>query len=90
VSLFLDKHSAGTRVSTWKERGKCMSGKRMHIRRCKDGSYRIRLYHAHEDQIETIQLALETARRDSPSEFDVVLLELVCMTYLALSRSTEG
>lgn len=34
----------------------------MNIRKCKDGNYRLRLYHAHEDQIETIQLALEVAR----------------------------
>jgi hypothetical protein len=60
-----------------------MSGKRMQVRRCKDGSYRLRLYHVHEDQIQTIQLALEAARRDAASEFDVVLLELICMEYLS-------
>lgn len=60
-----------------------MSGKEMQIRKCKDGSYRIRLYHGHEDQIQTIQLALEIARGDSPSEFDIVLLELICMSYIA-------
>lgn len=63
-----------------------MSGKRMQIRECKDGSYRIRLYHAHEDQIQTIKLALEAARREAHSEFDIVLLELICMAYLTGNR----
>lgn len=59
-----------------------MSGKKMHIRRCRDGSYRLRLYHVHEDQIQTIKLALDAARRDAPSDFDIVVLELICMAYL--------
>ena len=67
-----------------------MSGRRMQLRKCKDGSYRIRLYHAHEDQIQTIQLALEAARNDAPSEFDVVLLELICMSYLATTGPKIG
>jgi len=63
-----------------------MSGKRMQTRRCKDGSHRLRLYHAHDDQIRTIQLALEHARQESGSEFDIVLLELICMAYLTGAR----
>ncbi len=66
-----------------------MSRKKMQIRRCKDGSHRIRLYHAHEDHIQTIQLALDTARLDAPSEFDIVLLELICMAYLTGAPSVR-
>lgn len=60
-----------------------MSGKRMNKRLCRGGSYRLRFYHAHADQIETIELALERARKESGSEFDAVLLELICLAYLA-------
>lgn len=59
-----------------------MSAKGMNKRLCRDGSYRLRFYHAHADQIGTIELALERARHDSGSEFDVVLLELICIAYL--------
>jgi hypothetical protein len=61
-----------------------MSAKRMNRRLCRDGSYRLRFYHAHADQIETIELALEHARNESGSEFDTVLLELICLAYLAI------
>jgi hypothetical protein len=59
-----------------------MSAKRMNKRLCRDGSFRLRFYHAHADQIEIIELALERAREESGSEFDIVLLELICMAYL--------
>jgi hypothetical protein len=61
----------------------------MHIRRCRDGSHRIRLYHAHEDQIQTIRLALDAARLEAPSEFDIVLLELICLAYLTAAGSAR-
>ena len=60
-----------------------MSGRRMNVRLCKDGSYRIRFYHVHEDQLETIQLALETARSEGGSDFDSVALDNICMAFLA-------
>jgi hypothetical protein len=60
-----------------------MSGRRMNIRKCKDGSYCLRFYHAHEDQIETIQLALDHARLEGGSDFDTVALDRICMAYLS-------
>jgi hypothetical protein len=59
-----------------------MSAKRMNKRLCRDGSYRLRFYHAHAAQIETIEFALELAREEAGSDFDVVLLELICLGYL--------
>ena len=61
-----------------------MSGRRMNIHKCKDGSYRLRFYHAHEDQIETIQRALEIARLEGLSDFDTVAIDRICMAFLAL------
>jgi hypothetical protein len=66
-----------------------MSVKRMNKRLCRDGSFRLRFYHAHADQIETIELALERAREESGSEFDIVLLELICMAYLTSTPSVR-
>jgi len=60
-----------------------MSGRRMDLRKCKDGSYRLRIYHAHEDQIETIQLALDHARSELGTEFDSVALDAICTNYLS-------
>jgi hypothetical protein len=60
-----------------------MSARRMNKRRCKDGSWRLRFYHSHDDQIETIELALERARQEMGTEFDVVALEAICMNYLS-------
>lgn len=60
-----------------------MSGRRMHIRKCKEGSYRLRFYHAHEDQLETFQVALKTARSELGTEFDTVALEAICLAFLA-------
>lgn len=59
-----------------------MAGRRMQIRKCRDGN-RLRFYHAHEDQIETLQLALDRARSELGTEFDVVALEAICMNYLS-------
>jgi hypothetical protein len=58
-----------------------MAGQRMHVRKCKDGSYRLRFYHAHADHIETIQPALECARLELGTEFDAVALAAICMNY---------
>ena len=60
-----------------------MSGRRMNIRRCRGGSSRLRFYHAHDDQIETIQLGLERARQELGTDFDVVALEAIIMGYLS-------
>ena len=60
-----------------------MSGRRMNTRRCRDGSHRLRFYHAHEDQIQTLQLALGRVRSELGTEFDLVALEAICMGYLA-------
>jgi hypothetical protein len=60
-----------------------MSGKRTQFRECKDGSYRLRIYHLHEDQIETILKAIEQARKEGQTDFDSVALDGICMSYLA-------
>lgn len=60
-----------------------MSGRRMNRRRCKDGSWRLRFYHAHDDQVEIIELTLDRAREQMGTEFDVVALEAICMNYLS-------
>jgi len=66
-----------------------MSGKRMNKRLCQDGSYRLRFYHAHSDQIETIELGLERARHEANTEFDSVALEAVFMNYLSGGNVTK-
>jgi hypothetical protein len=67
-----------------------MSGRRMNTRKCKNGSYRLRLYHAHEDQIETIQLAFQIAREEDGSDFDTVALDRICLWYLASVSLSKG
>ena len=62
-----------------------MSGRRMKPRKCKDGSYVIRFYHVHEDQLKTIQDALERARSLGGSDFDSVAIDNICMGFLANS-----
>ena len=64
-----------------------MSGRRMNIRKCQDESFRIRIYHLHEDQLETIQIALEKARLEGGSDFDSVALERICMAYLSFGAA---
>lgn len=64
-----------------------MSGRRMNVRKCKDGSYRARFYHLHEEQIETIELALKSARLEGESDFDSVALDRICMNYLACNST---
>ncbi len=58
--------------------------------KCRDGSYRLRLYHAHEDQIETIQTALQIAREAGGGDFDAVALENICIFFLTTFSSTEN
>jgi hypothetical protein len=60
-----------------------MSGRRMNVRKCRDGSSRVRFYHVHDDQLETIGRALAQARADGESDFDSVALDRICMAYLA-------
>lgn len=60
-----------------------MSGRRMNRQRCKDGSWRLRFYHAHDDQLAIIEHSLEKARRELGTEFDAVALEAICMNYLS-------
>jgi hypothetical protein len=60
-----------------------MSGRRMNIRKCRDGTNRARFYHIHDDQLETIELALAHARADGGSDFDSVALDRIFMTYLS-------
>jgi hypothetical protein len=66
-----------------------MSGKRMQKRLCRDGSYRLRFYHTHPDQIETIELGLERARQEANTEFDSVALEAIFMNYLSGGNVTK-
>jgi hypothetical protein len=61
----------------------------MNLRKCKDGSHRLRIYHAHEDQIETIQLALDHARSELGTEFDSVALDAICTNYLSGGSVTK-
>jgi hypothetical protein len=60
-----------------------MSGRRMNKRRCRDGSWRLRFYHSHDDQVETIELALQRAREEMGTDFDIVAMEAICMNYLS-------
>jgi hypothetical protein len=55
----------------------------MNKRRCTDGSWRLRFYHSHDDQVETIESALDRARDEMGTEFDAVALEAICMNYLS-------
>jgi hypothetical protein len=64
-----------------------MSGRRMNIRKCKDGSFRIRIYHLHPEQIELIQLALGKARLEGCSDFDSVALERICMAFISFGAA---
>jgi len=58
----------------------------MNIRQCKDGSNRLRFYHAHTDHIEMIQSALKRAGQELGTEFDTVALVAICMNYLSGSN----
>jgi hypothetical protein len=66
-----------------------MSGRRMHSRKCRDGTYRLRVYHAHTDHVETIELALKRARQELGTDFDVVALEAICINFLSGGNVTE-
>jgi hypothetical protein len=67
-----------------------MSGRRVHIRKCKEGSSRLRFYHVHDDQIETILLALEIAREVGESDFDAVALDRICLWYIVSVSQSAG
>ena len=45
--------------------------------------YRLRFTSVHEDQMETIALALRKARDEAETVYDVVALEMICLSYLA-------
>lgn len=49
----------------------------------KRGTYRLRLGSLHEDQVETILLALKKSRSEAGTDYDAVALELICLSYLA-------
>ena len=48
-------------------------------------TYRFRFTSVHPDQAETILAALAVARRDANTEFDVVALDAICLSFLATS-----
>jgi hypothetical protein len=59
------------------------SNRPLRISSCHDGSLRLRVDHLHIDQVATLRLAMEKARRESPTDFDSVLLERICFHYLS-------
>ncbi|MGA8709217.1 MAG: hypothetical protein WB646_19780 [Steroidobacteraceae bacterium] len=61
----------------------------MNVRRCKDGSFRSRIYHLHTDQIATIELGLKAARSELNTDYDSVALDAICMNYLSGGNVAE-
>ena len=53
----------------------------------KRGTWRLRFTSVHEEQAQTILCALDRARQEAETEYDVVALEMICMNYLATSSS---
>jgi hypothetical protein len=51
--------------------------------RVSTGKYRMRIYAIAPEQLETISLALERARRELSTNYDAVALEALCMNYLS-------
>jgi hypothetical protein len=47
--------------------------------------FRLRFNAVHQDQMATIQQALEDARAELGTEYDTVALEAICLSYLATS-----
>ena len=66
-----------TDVTSKASRGK------IQIRPRKNGRYRLVITHVHEDQLELIKLALESARAESNTQYDAVALTNICVHYLA-------
>ena len=56
---------------------------KVQIKPRKNGRYRLVLSYIHEDQLELIKLALETARTESNTQYDSVALTNICVHYLA-------
>ena len=52
-------------------------------RNFKRGTSRLRFYPAHADQLDVILTALEKARADSETEFDMVALTNICLHYIS-------
>jgi hypothetical protein len=50
-------------------------------------TYRLRFTSVHEDQAESIFQALNEARKEASTDYDVVALEWICLGYLAQSKS---
>lgn len=48
----------------------------------RDNTYRLRFYGLHDDQLETIDKALELAKEELNTKFDSVALEGLCFHYL--------
>jgi hypothetical protein len=48
----------------------------------KNGKFRLRCSHLHEDQRELIDLALKKSRKESDTTYDAVALTNICMAYL--------
>lgn len=48
-------------------------------------TFRLRFNAVHQDQMTTIKQALEDARAEWGTEYDVVALEAICLSYLAMS-----
>ena len=56
---------------------------KVQIKPRKNGRYRLVITHVHEDQLELIKLALESARAESNTEYDAVALTNICVGYLS-------
>ena len=50
-------------------------------------TWRLRFTSVHEEQAQTIFSALDRARQEAETEYDVVALEMICMNYLAGASS---
>ena len=66
-----------TDVTSKASRGK------LQVKPRKNGKYRLVITHVHEDQLELIKLAVESARTDSNTEYDAVALTNICMYFLS-------
>lgn len=56
---------------------------KVQIKPRKNGKYRLVISYIHEDQLELIKLALESARTESNTQYDAVALTNICVSYLS-------
>lgn len=54
------------------------------------GTYRLRFTSVHPDQLRTIQHALALAREEGCTQYDIVALEGICLSYLTTGSGDPG